>query len=153
MTDLSMSPFVITTKRPCPEGHEEPMQQGDGGGWDGNAYHTPPCEICGDYCEIVVSRRAVATLEGESDIACQRCAYCLAGEECRFGYVLAKMPASGGTVGPLPDGTVIEVEPIEWTELASDDRRSAKWAERGLFGAQNRIITDYNAREATTWPT
>jgi hypothetical protein len=28
------------------------------------------------------------------------------------------LPESGGTVGPLPNGTVIEVEQVGWSELA-----------------------------------
>jgi hypothetical protein len=31
-----------------------------------------------------------------------------------------KFDASGGTVGPLPDGTVVEVEHVEWSRLRED---------------------------------
>ena len=35
----------------------------------------------------------------------------------------ATLPAEGGTVGPLPDGTMIEVAPIEWTNLRRHESR------------------------------
>jgi hypothetical protein len=34
-----------------------------------------------------------------------------------------KLPESGGTVGPLPDGTVIEVRQIGWWQLRRDASR------------------------------
>jgi hypothetical protein len=70
----------------------------------------------------VTSRRAVATLadaraaandaiyrgEGESDHA----------HHWQPFYVDADaLPEHGGRVGPLPDGTVIEVEPLDWRAL------------------------------------
>jgi hypothetical protein len=58
-----MPPYIVSTRQPCPEEHREPLMQGDGHGWDGTSYHTPPCETCDDRCEVIVSRRAVATLE------------------------------------------------------------------------------------------
>lgn len=34
----------------------------------------------------------------------------------------APVPESGGTVGPLPDGTIIEVTHVKWDELREDLR-------------------------------
>lgn len=120
-------PYIVTTRRPSTLPHgEHPHDYG--------------------YPMTVVSRRAVATLEEARGVAMD---VSLDADSPRCHRDAMGLPKSGGAVGPLPDGTMIEVEPVEWTELASDDRRSAKWAERGLFGAQNRIIVAYNAAQTT----
>lgn len=50
------------------------------------------------------------------------------------------LPESGGTVGPLPDGTVIEVEPIDWTSL-----QHAVGTARRVPATPAAIIDAYNA--------
>jgi hypothetical protein len=63
------------------------------------------------------------------------------------------VPESGGTVGPLPDGTVIEVEQADWSLLARScdpplpiaGPAGSEWTE-----AEKQIILDtFNAREPT----
>lgn len=68
----------------------------------------------------ITSRRAVATLdEARADLLTElgdRNA--IAGpEDDLCGAVLDLSEASGGTVGPLPDGTVIEVKRVDAGEL------------------------------------
>lgn len=129
-------PYIVTTWQPCPEGHAEPLLQGDGYGWDGAAYHTPPCDVCGDRCEVIAGRRAVATLEG------REVWNALYGVDVpdRQGTVdaIAALPESGGTIGPHVDGTVIEVEPVTIPWLAE--------RAEGFLPAE--IIADFNAKQA-----
>jgi hypothetical protein len=105
-------PFIVTTKRPeptYPKGEERAV----------NVLHP-------------VSRRAVATLEdaqayvsglvsGMTTSADNHGARKTAADQ------LWSMPESGGSVGPLPDGTVIEVECTTWASLD----RAALIAEHG----------------------
>jgi hypothetical protein len=117
-------PYVVTTRQPCPEGHTEPVMQGDGHGWDGTSYHTPPCATCDDRCEVIVSRRAVATLEEAQRAAAEiTLPYALTvqpAEDKAMSAACSAITESGGTVGPLPDGTVIEVEPTTLARLCAD---------------------------------
>jgi hypothetical protein len=53
------------------------------------------------------------------------------------------IPESGGTVGPLPDGTVIEVEPVEWYWLYDKSGYG-----RTSQASDDTVIAAYNAREA-----
>jgi len=60
------------------------------------------------------SRRAVATLEEARDVAEDA----VIGEgrfdnDEAFLAAIVALPESGGTIGPLPDGTVIEVTPFK----------------------------------------
>ena len=50
------------------------------------------------------------------------------------------IPESGGTVGPLPDGTVIDVELVEYADLWPYDILGANW--------QQRTIDAFNTKEA-----
>ena len=52
---------------------------------------------------VRISRRAVATLDEARAVAEQ----------------INELPASGGTIGPLPDGTIIEVRRVGIATLAS----------------------------------
>lgn len=60
----------------------------------------PSHDPSGKWHYIVKSRRAVATLD-----------------EARQAVFPHALPESGGTVGPLPDGTVIEVGPASEREM------------------------------------
>ena len=53
-----------------------------------------------------------------------------------------KLPGHGGTIGPLPDGAVIEVAPITWASIMS-----AQVIEAGAYDA---AIDAYNSFEAYT---
>jgi hypothetical protein len=64
------------------------------------------------------TRRAVATLD-----EARRCAIRAVGDERgldwqRHRNAATWLPEHGGTVGPLPDGTVVMVEPISYDDLA-----------------------------------
>jgi hypothetical protein len=82
-------PYVITTHRPCEcdKGERNPLN----------------CWACSGRAE---SRRAVAMLEEIADELTER------------GYSVTTRDVeehihAGGTIGPLPDGTVITVEPMD----------------------------------------
>jgi hypothetical protein len=82
-------PYIVTTKRPAKVDHDEERAERE---------H--------------VSRRAVATLEEARDFIYSLCAETDVDDE-RIADDIDRLPESGGTVGPLPDGTVIEVKPCE----------------------------------------
>jgi hypothetical protein len=54
-----------------------------------------------------------------------------------------RLPAAGGSVGPLPDGTVITAEPVNWTDLAA--LAEVPWLVRPCA----EILTAYNERSAS----
>lgn len=90
----------------------------------------------------LLSRRAVATLEEAQDAA-QQIVY--DGPPIRVKtewelicMVIADMPESGGSVGPLPDGTVIEVERVDWPRMATI---------AGYGGNPSRLIAAFNSRQ------
>lgn len=68
----------------------------------------------------VESRRAVATLEEAQDAVPEM----MHGRHnldvaaiASTAHALISLPDSGGTIGPLPDGTEIEVSPATWHDL------------------------------------
>jgi hypothetical protein len=87
-----------------------------------------------------VSRRAVATLETVLQYGSDQ------GWRRATVRAVASLPESGGTVGPLPDGTVIEVVPMDEEEMRSYASIS------GVNDAYERPMTEildaYNARQA-----
>jgi len=66
----------------------------------------------------VTSRIAVATLD-EARHAAWMATDLADTDQGRFRTAIAHFPADGGTIGPLPDGTVIEVR----RELVTPTRR------------------------------
>ena len=112
-------PYVITTRQP--ETHEP--------GFDGQL---------GNYVSGSVSRRAVATLEEARDVA----------QSLFTTHAKADAPAwrliedDGGTIGPLPDGTVIEVEAVGWQDLAE----RTLTAVNAVAEHHDEILYAYNAR-------
>ena len=104
--------YVITTKRP--------------GRYD---YDPPPIRV--------ESRRAVATLEEARRMAWRTAEFGTWSSDA----VTETLPESGGTVGPLPDGTVIEVEPASWDDLVGPGGWNASTSEA-------EVVDAYNAREA-----
>jgi hypothetical protein len=94
----------------------------------------------------VVSRRAVATLE-EANEAVHRIVHDLPGKwQITTLAKCTPLPDSGGTVGPLPDGTVIEVEQISWDDLRDQCPEHLPRAEGQT--RQAAILDAYNARQA-----
>lgn len=99
-------PYVISTKRRNAESAEC-------GGCGQRLDDGSVCEQGG----WLVSRHAVATLEEAREIGREMCNL---GPGDQFGHdhylpcsaQFDDLPESGGTVGPLPDGTVIEVEQL-----------------------------------------
>ena len=76
----------------------------------------------GDYIDgTETTRIAVATLEEARDVVTgiveEREPFSHKVQETA-GSNLSAMRESGGTVGPLPDGTVIEVRAVAWQDLA-----------------------------------
>jgi hypothetical protein len=117
-------PYIITTKRPneCPSrvGFADDMR--------------------------VTGRRAVATLEEARDgsIDIVRHAGPPVGEYFEAEKIANRLPESGGTVGPLPDGTLIEVERKTWKSLAEqvwEHGRDHYWPSE-----EAEIIDAYNAQ-------
>jgi hypothetical protein len=96
------------------------------------------------------SRRAVATLEEARQAAWR--AHPLFGTTNGYAMMKARdeitlaFPDSGGTVGPLPDGTVIEVKPISWDDLRDEIPGPLPRAEGQT--RQSAILDAYNARQA-----
>jgi hypothetical protein len=116
-------PFVITTTRPTLR-HAEPGTVG----------------VPNQYYPTVLSRRAVATLE-EARVAAAKLLR-ERSEEGKAQGVEMWLPKSGGTIGPLPDGTVIEVERVKIAALAA-------MVPRLLEDGEN-VIAAYNAAQETT---
>lgn len=97
----------------------------------------------------VVSRRAVATLEEVIDwIASGDSGHLVSAEQL---WALDKLITnSGGTTGPLPDGAVIEVEPIAWFKLAIEVGKLREWQisadTTNVDPVKAEIIVAYNAK-------
>ena len=119
-------PYIITTKRSrsrsgCPASQEAVLERGE---------DCPLCErsaVAHASEEPVVGASVAATLEeareaahvivAESATAASLAVTTTAGWAPHDDDAIA-LPESGGTVGPLPDGTVIEVEPSTYDDLA-----------------------------------
>lgn len=125
-------PYVITTKR----GREQVLVENFG------PAHT--------YAEF--SRRAVATLE-EAREAIRVVA------DVQRNFPTAKpvyesarrLSKSGGTVGPFPDGTVIEVAPASYDDLITVGLECPDSLGWGMMPSSTRrpaILRAFNAREA-----
>ena len=101
---------------------------------------------------VTVARRAVATLDDARDAVASYVGDYDAGSfnaHCRADDIesqVAAVAGSGGTIGPLPDGTVIEVQRVCWgwiigcaEDLGIDT--DAVYADHGDIG----IMDAYNA--------
>ena len=72
------------------------------------------CDFPGSCGECDISRIAVATLDEARRITARE----YREHVHRFmGFDTRWITESGGTVGPLPDGTVIEVRRVNWIDL------------------------------------
>lgn len=139
-------PYIVTTKRP----HCDVCKDAGGAG------PLDPCPECNRYGElsgadrsdmsVVVSRRAVATLEEAFNNVPP-------AVRSTLGLLdkLLALPESGGTVR-LPDGTVIEVDRLTWVELAvtakMDRPRLAAYDALNSRRARRRIIDAFNASQS-----
>lgn len=104
--------------------------------------------------ERTVSRRAVATLDEARELAATAAGNAgnwsntLDAALCRGAAKQARaLSESGGPVGPLPDGTTIEVELIGWPELERCGRYTAPTGPYPGPRDDDAIIAAYN-REA-----
>jgi hypothetical protein len=120
-------PYIVTTKR----------DDGPKLGW---IVGVPSC-----------SRRAVATLE-EAVSEVKRAVKVIATETGRVAatteqaMAIVALPESGGTVGPLPDGTVIEVEPKLWRDLV--DEAYGPNLRNFLHLSEDEILAAFNTQQA-----
>ena len=140
---MTAVPFIVTTKRPlsctCWGRVEAEM-----------------CRACRKGGKDV-SRRAVATLEEARQIVLDFLEFDIAAEQvdadmmdAQYRYAEA-LPESGGTVGPLPDGTVIEVERVSWHDLTHHAPNVGRFwlpATGGDEASRTAILDAFNAREA-----
>lgn len=96
-----------------------------------------------------VSRRAVATLN-EARLAAEQAVETHRSPEHSsesYGPLwrdAALMPESGGTVGPLPDGAVIEVRSVGWEEFGDYLLPRGMVRRLGMEEAGRRVIAAYN---------
>lgn len=81
----------------------------------------------GSEARVVVSRRAVATLEEAWNYA-NNLSVAASGEWTSIGRVPVELTESGGTIG-LPDGTTIEVEGVSLVDIY--ERAGFKWDAHG----------------------
>jgi hypothetical protein len=87
--------------------------------------------------------RAVATLEeARTHLLDRYGSWWTSGAHESLARDVVTLPGSGGTVGPLPDGTVIEVRRVGLNDLRTGTGTLAM--------SRDELIADFNAREATT---
>jgi hypothetical protein len=130
-------PFIIETRKTGRRPADNPL-----GMWSAMARQ-------GSLRDDLVSRLAVATLEEARDATYNECVLAwhrrdLSHEIDRLMGEIRALPESGGTIGPLPDGTIIEVMPATWTrlyELARLGIRS-QVTDADFFDAINRRLHD-----------
>ncbi len=108
-------PYIITTT--TPEHHETLTVQG----------RNAEAQVGATIFETV-TRHAVATLDEAQEAAANEL-YDHAINPGRtsqqaFYDGVADLPEAGGTVGPLPDGTVIEVERVGWSRMIEEIQKT-----------------------------
>ena len=74
-----------------------------------------------DPDDVAAGCNMVSTLETRTAVAtldeARKAAYRIRRERYPSAYGQINLAESGGVVGPLPDGTVIEVQHVHWDEL------------------------------------
>lgn len=139
-------PYVITTTPGDVREAEERNGARLTGIMDGSQPATPDSEAATRDAlaklDRMKSRRAVATLDEARQWTHDECALRCADDSAADALTI---PESGGTIGPLPDGTVIEVAPhnIVWFE-AELEARGIRTA--GMSDAE--VIDAYNAAQS-----
>jgi hypothetical protein len=111
-------PFIVTTTTPRDQAIAEREVERNVAMWmDDPSAPAPPIDATPDAS--VVSRRAVATLDEAhrvAELACMR----VLDPGVPWTPILdaaAGLPEAGGKIGPLPDGTTIEVEGVSLVDL------------------------------------
>lgn len=126
-------PYVITTTRPIePDEHGLPYcgacsHYHEGACLCPDCGRPTPCSTHGVDGSVStpapdVSRRAVATF-GDVRTAIYGLGVLPTKPYHTFNYwrrMVRELPDSGGSVGPLPDGTMIEVEHVRWDAINPD---------------------------------
>ena len=129
-------PYIITTRPDC------------GCGWGSLCDNQTGCGA--SFHEDRSTSHAVATLEEARDAALDiMWPYTYDKHACRFEITaeIGHLPESGGTIGPLPDGTVIEVERVSLATLHARIVNGGTPLSEGLLRAPERLtIAAYNAR-------
>ncbi len=138
-------PYSITTRKhwhgPAayyPGSHavatlEEAQRFPEHEGWD-----AARCEDCGHFEAEHESGWCAGCDNGGRDEP----NICRAWRPSEVAALFIALPKTGGTIGPLPDGTVIEVERIGFPELGDRVGRL------GRLMARTDIIDAYNAQNA-----
>lgn len=126
---LCHMPYIITTRRPCTCCTHCGYSHREG---------SPEC------LHAQESTGAVATLD-----EAQRYGRRIMADAGQWSTAaIDELPESGGTIGPLPDGTTIEVKRVSWSRLA--EHTTGGWdAERGRFRApayEADILAAFNSR-------
>ena len=93
-------------------------------------------EISGEATAFI-TRTAVATLDEARTVAYFACDRAKPYED-PFKDEACDLPTEGGTIGPLPDGTVIEVREVLWGDLADQaDCYPVPWSHDKILSAFN----------------
>lgn len=89
---------------------------------------------------VSLTRRAVATLDSACEVALDLAITQYVEPDMRPSWANAcrRLPVEGGTVGPLPDGTVIDVAYVGWATLE-------RATDPGL--SRDAILAAYNAAQ------
>lgn len=133
-------PYIITSKAACPD------CKGRGRLYDRIGKYDRVCNRC-SLGDIPTSRTAVATLDEARETAHQIAGASGVWVKVRPHVWDAKgLPEAGGTVGPLPDGTVIEVKRV----LAAPELARATGIPRGdwFYMSDAAIVAEYNRTTA-----
>jgi hypothetical protein len=147
-------PYIVTTNRSCS------YCWGGRPKWAGTM-PASPCTECSGTGKVALSRVAVATLE-EAQIHVTTWITDRWSSHPHFAKAdgdrykpetrpmvaqAATLPESGGTIGPLPDGTVIEVEQATYPDIAMLGEFTDSEM-RTLANTEQALLDAFNAREA-----
>lgn len=140
-------PYVITTTATCDDcdgqGCKRPARAH-------MSHEVTDCPTCGTSGAVVVGGRAVATLDEARDEAWEIAYPHDQLFDSRWRDAAKAVSESGGTVGPLPDGTTITVKLATWAACMSVYEIQAGWPndpERQRF-ALNRWNDAFNEANA-----
>lgn len=113
----------------------------DGRGYRESAESGARCTECMGDGNVAPVRRAVATLDEARTAAAEHASAAYGDAEITehldAGTAALNLPEAGGTIGPLPDGTVIEVRHASWDDLVGPGAWDAHTTEAEVIDAYN----------------